>query len=70
MIGTGLGFPAVNGTHVAGYARRTSGGVVRAPPPSRGDSKEVRGEVGGVAIARGEAPQCPACAGKGRRNGK
>lgn len=49
----------------AGCARCTPGDVVRESTPSRGDSVEVKGEVGGVVGARGEAPpQCPACAGK------
>lgn len=60
--GFGLSFPTVNGAPGQGCARRTSGGVVRASPPLRGESMEVRGEVGGVAVARDVAPQYLACA--------
>lgn len=68
--GSGLSFPTVNGAPGQRCARRTPGGVVRTPPPSRGDSMEVKGEVGGVAAAREEAPQCPARARKALRNRK
>lgn len=61
---SGLSFPAVNGAHGQGCARRRPGGVVRASPLSREDSKEVRGEVGGAAVARDEAPQYSARARK------
>lgn len=48
--------------------RGAPGGVVRASHPSRGLSKEVRGEVGVVAVARDEAPQFHAYARKELRN--